>query len=199
MLVFSSQWVLAEKTAENHLFALLQEINSLQAGFEQQVRNEQGEVLQQTTGEMLIKRPGKLLWITQTPYQHQVITDGDTLWVYDLDLEQVTQQPFVHSLDQAPALLLSGDLEAISNQFTITNQVDDDQQRFTLTPINEGSVFSSLELRFAGNRLDRLVLSDNFAQRTAIRFTNLSINPPIEDAQFSFVPPEHVDLIINEH
>jgi len=198
LTLFSQLALSEEKSAENRLFDLLSKLDSMQADFQQQVINEQGELLQETSGGMTIKRPGKLLWITRIPYQHQVITDGETLWVYDLDLEQVTQQAFVRSLDQAPALLLSGDLTAISEQFVITNH-QDKQNEFRLTPKNEGSVFAHIELHFEENQLDRLILNDNFGQRTDIAFNHVLVNLPVQDKQFIFTPPEHVDLIINEH
>lgn len=187
-----------ENPDADRLFKLLEQLNSIQADFQQQVISEQGELLQETSGGMTVKRPGKLIWITRIPYQHQVITNGETLWIYDLDLEQVTQQAFVQSLDQAPALLLSGNLTAIAEQFVITSQQGELNQ-FTLTPKNEGSVFSFIKLHFAGGQLERLILNDNFGQRTDISFNHVLINLPIRDEQFNFEPPADVDLIINEH
>lgn len=198
LATFSQSALTEENSAADHLFRLLEQLSSIQADFQQQVISEQGELLQETSGGMTVKRPGKLLWITRIPYQHQVITNGETLWIYDLDLEQVTQQAFVQSLDQAPALLLSGNLAAISEQFVITRQQGELNQ-FSLTPKNEGSVFSYIELHFAEDQLERLILNDNFGQRTDISFSHVLINSPIQDEQFTFEPPADVDLIINEH
>ena len=178
---------------------LFQGMDTLQGRFQQTIVGRNEEVLQQASGLLQVKRPHQLKWFTQEPYQHQIITDGNILWVYDLDLEQATRQAFASNLDQAPALLLSGDITAISERFTISQILQSDGgQRFQLQPRLEGSVFSSIVIGFVDQQLSELLLSDNFGQQTRIVFSDLQINKLIADEQFQFVPPEQVDVINDE-
>jgi outer membrane lipoprotein carrier protein len=197
--LFVSSLLQASPDAEQELFLLLEQLQSLEGRFQQTITDERGEIVQEARGELLVKRPGKLLWSTQEPYQHQVITDGQTLWIYDLDLEQVTQQAFTNNLDQAPALLLSGDIKAISEQFVIDAvETGETLKHYSLQPKAQGSVFSSIEVVFNQAALSKLLLKDNFGQLTDISFDQVKMNPVLADKRFQFTPPEHVDLIIND-
>ena len=101
------------------LTRLLSPMESLEGQFEQSIFAEDGQLMQQASGRLKIKRPRQMIWETLQPYQHKVVTNGVLLWIHDLDLEQVTQQEFGDNLDQAPALLLSGNVQALSEKFVI--------------------------------------------------------------------------------
>ncbi len=186
-------------TAVENLNRQLSVMQSMQANFHQEIHGDKGELLQQASGEIIIQRPRKLYWSTEQPYQHLVVTDGETLWVYDIDLEQVSRQPFSAELDQAPALLLSGEIETISQYYSISEQsAGEGVHSFQLLPKLSDSVFQRMTIEFTRGVLQSMSLEDNFGQLTTIRFSDLRLNPTIAPRQFAFTPPAGVDVIVNE-
>lgn len=192
-------YAVVEDNAVVHLIERLENIQSLKADFTQVIKDEKGELLQQSNGELLLKKPRKLYWRTNDPYQHLVVTDGKELWIYDIDLEQASLEPFSASLDQAPALLLSGDIKLISKRYHVHElSKRQGEQRFQLTPLTDDSMFKSLILTFEDMQLRSMVLSDSFEQHTEILFSGNQLNSDISDERFHFIPPKDIDVIRNE-
>lgn len=172
----------------------LAKVTAMTASFAQTITDAEGKLLQQSQGIVEVKQPQQLYWETQTPYQHTVITDGKTLWLYDVDLEQATQEPFSGNLAQTPALLLSGDASLIEQ----TYRVESDAKGYRLLPIDPDNLFSELHLQFDGQYITAMILKDSFGQQTLISLSNVLLNPAIKDSRFHFVPPEGIDVINNE-
>ena len=187
----------AERLAQQ--FAAME---SLSGRFEQRIVDEKGELLQEASGDFSVKRPRQLYWKTTDPYQHLVVTDGKILWLYDMDLEQVTRQPFSEDLDRAPALILSGETDALAQQFVISlnepSKQNEDDLEFSLVPKSEGGVFRKLTLRFVSGRIAAMVMVDSFQQSTQITFDKVAYNPDISSEIFQFSPPPGIDVIENE-
>lgn len=175
-------------------------MENVRGQFQQQIVDEQGNVLQEASGELAVKRPRHFYWKTTSPYEHLLVAKGDTLWLYDIDLEQITRKPFSEKLDQAPALILSGEVDALAEQYQIDLDKDasSEQLIFSLSPKQEGGVFSQLLLRFKAEKLQSMTLVDSFQQRTLINFSDLVYNSDIPDALFEFSPPDGVDIITDE-
>lgn len=184
--------------AVEQLSAQLANMDSFKSNFNQRIMDEKGQLLQEASGELIIQRPRKLYWSTTQPYQHLVVTDGTVLWIYDIDLEQLTRKPFSAELDQAPALLLSGEIEEISRNYTVTASMVDKVLRFQLLPEKNDSVFQRMTIDFKDKQLIGMSLTDNFGQLTEITFSSLQLNPLIDSGIFNFSPPEGVDVIVDE-
>ena len=93
-------------------------ISSLEGNFQQSVIDESGESLQETKGTYKLQRPGFLDWNTAPPFEQRVISNGDKLWVYDPDLEQVTIYN-QEKIQDGPANILNGNLEQIKINYNV--------------------------------------------------------------------------------
>tara|TARA_R110000868_G_scaffold364037_5_gene626755 strand:+ start:37470 stop:38147 length:678 start_codon:yes stop_codon:yes gene_type:complete len=177
----------------------LQGVQTLQAQFQQTISNDKGQLLQQASGKLIVKKPQQLYWLTEQPYEHLVVTDGTSLWLYDIDLEQVNKENYNNNIDKAPALLLSGDVAAIQQNYQVAVlEQGDDEISFTLKPNASDSAFSQLTISFKQQKITRMVLKDNFDQTTTIDFSDVELNQPVSDQQFAFTPPVGVEVIENE-
>lgn len=178
------------------LNALLQPVASMTARFEQIIVDGKGQQLQNVTGQMKVKRPGQFIWTTDDPYAQKIISNGTRLWIYDLDLDQVTVQQLDQRVANTPALLLSGDPAKIAETFTITvDQIDAETQRFKLKPKGEDNLFESLLVTFSKQKMTEMDLLDSFGQKTAITFLSVENNPSLDASEFEFVVPDGVDVI----
>jgi outer membrane lipoprotein carrier protein len=174
---------------------LLQPISSLSAQFKQQVTDADGFQLQQSEGLFQVAQPNNLRWIVEQPMPQQVISNGLTLWLYDPDLEQVIVKPFDASIESTPAILFSGDLTRLDSAYFI-RQLSPDV--FQLTPEQEGSLFSELQIIFVDQLPASISLTDSLEQVTRITFSDVRLNPSLPAALFEFEIPGDIDVINND-
>lgn len=172
-----------------------QDLRSLRANFIQRVFDERSQLLQSSSGQMLMQRPGKFRWDYQTPTAQVIVADGQRLWAYDVDLAQVTVRKLDQALSATPLALLSG-AAPIEDTFTVgvvRNQ--DGLTWYELTPKQPQPEFQLLRVAFKGDALVSLELEDRLGQRTRLDFQKLERNPTLDPALLKFTPPPNVDVV----
>jgi len=174
------------------LSQILQSFDTYTADFKQVNYTEKGQVTSQSIGTVMIKRPGKFRWETQSPTHQIIITDGQALWVYDVDLAQVSKQALSSRTPLNPAMILSGTLENLNQTFNVTSTTPN---VFVLTPKPNDYNFKKVTLKFDSNLLTEMTVINNLSQTSYFQFSNVKINPPLTDDLFNFVPPAGVDVI----
>ncbi|SOB75235.1 outer membrane lipoprotein carrier protein [Marinobacter sp. LV10R510-11A] len=199
-LLFSSSLMAADnEESAAELASVLTSYETYQADFIQIVVNEDGSKVQETRGSLKAKRPGLFYWETRAPMSQFVVSDGNTVQVYDPDLEQVT----VHNLDDrvqtTPALLLSGEVDNLEETYRVSSrQISDDTREFTLEPKSEDSLFVSLQLTFFKNELQEMRMKDSLSQLSVLSFDRIQLNDTVDKSVFTLEYPEDVDVIRDE-
>lgn len=185
--------------AADDLVALLDGIKSLDTRFEQVIVDRDGTRMQTTTGQMQVMRPRQFRWHAVEPFEELVVSDGNTVWVYDVDLEQVLERPLGEAASETPALLLSGDSSKISEEFEVQLvEAKGRNMTFSLKPKSQEELFEVLEISFKGALPSGMRLEDSLGQKTAFDFIKPKANVVLDAKQFTFVVPEGVDLIRHE-
>ncbi len=180
------------------LEALLAGMTSFQAQFEQTVLNRFGEALQTTTGSMRLQRPGRLRWEVDDPYAQLLLADGQSLWIYDPDLDQVTVQPLAEAIAGSPAAFLTGVTSDVAPHFAVSvaQPSTPGGKRFVLAPRDETSVFRDATLTFSSDGvLAALDIVDHLDQITRISFAQAKLNPALEPRVFEFEIPAGVEVV----
>ena len=185
----------ADPAAAAKLSTLLGSAQTITGQFSQLSLDGSGTQLQETTGQMILKRPGQLRWHTDAPMEQLLVSNGEKVWLYDPDLEQVTIQKMDQRLTHTPALLLSGDVSKISESFDITLKEEGQVADFVLTPKARDTLFDTLRMSFRSGVINDMQLIDGVGQRTNILFTGVKMNEPVDASQFTFVPPKGTDVI----
>ncbi|MDA7086205.1 outer membrane lipoprotein chaperone LolA [Pseudomonas sp. SA3-5] len=195
-LSFTSVSVLATDDASaQRLTALLNQAKTINARFSQLTLDGSGTQLQETAGQLVLKRPGLFRWHTDEPMEQLLVSNGEKVWLYDPDLEQVTIQTLDKRLTHTPALLLSGDVSQIQENFEISHKEGGNVVDFMLKPKSKDTLFDSLRLSFRSGVLNDMQLIDTIGQRTNILFLNVKMNESVDDKLFSFEIPEGADVI----
>ncbi|TWI50465.1 outer membrane lipoprotein carrier protein [Pseudomonas duriflava] len=185
----------AASDAADRLSELLGKAQTITARFSQLTLDGSGTRLQETAGNLSLKRPGLFRWHTDSPMEQLLVSDGKQVWLYDPDLEQVTIQKLDQRLTQTPALLLSGDVSKIEDSFTISYKQSGNVTDFMLKPKTNDTLFDSLRLSFRGSVINDMQLIDSVGQRTNILFFNVKMNEPVKASEFVFDAPKGVDVI----
>lgn len=196
IIIFLPVTALAKPSADQQLAQILNNLRSMQAQFQQTVQNGRGHIMQQSSGKMLLLRPGRFRWDTERPSPQLLIADGQKIWFYDAELQQVTVQDQHATHSGSPALLLDGSSVSLTRDFFVTNvSPSNNAQVFKLAPRKSDSLFQTVYLNFRQNQLQQMRLVDNLGQQTIITFTKVTVNPAINNSAFRFIPPKGVDVV----
>ncbi|TVP91247.1 MAG: outer membrane lipoprotein chaperone LolA [Pseudomonadaceae bacterium] len=184
-----------QEEAAAELNRLLSMAETLQADFSQMTRSANGTNLQETKGEVTLQRPGKFVWHTAPPLEQLLVSDGEQIWFYDPDLMQVTIQKMDPRLSHTPALLLSGDISTLEENFEIHVEGSGSVIDFSLIPRDNESLFEELRLSFWDEKINDMMLIDPIGQRTNILFSDVRLNADVDADKFTFDVPDGVDVI----
>lgn len=182
------------ETAADRLGRALKNLDNLTADFKQTVLDDNKQLVQQSSGKLAIQRPGKFSWIYTTPYEQQIVADGSELWIYDVDLDQVTVKPMSSGLASAPIMILMKQTD-ITEEFSV-NEVG--QRKFLywveLEPNSKDLEYTQVYIGLENDTVKAMELRDNFGQSTQIVFDNLRTNVVHNPKVFQFTPPDGVDV-----
>ncbi|MBX2849257.1 MAG: outer membrane lipoprotein chaperone LolA [Acidiferrobacterales bacterium] len=189
--------------SEQLLSRFFQEVDSMQASFEQQVVDESGMTLEQSTGMFYLSRPGKFRWNYNDPYSEsgdlgqQIIADGEYIYMFDPDLEQVTQRSMQDAISQVPSLLLVQSGGQAQDHFNITDfGVTDGLSWVSLKPKAEEASYQQLMIGFAGDELRSIVLLDGLGNETRLKLLRVENNVSLSTRLFDFKVPDGADVLV---
>ena len=172
----------------------LTETQSMSASFRQTLISEDGFVLQESTGTFTLHRPGRFRWDYVTPYEQKIISDGEDIYIYDVELDQVTVHPQDKGLSNTPMALMQGSLQ-LAESFDVEELDDRDGiYRLKLNSKQTDSDFDGIIVGVDAKGLRFLQLFDRFQQKTDIVFDDLRSNIETRDEMFEFTPPDGVDV-----
>jgi outer membrane lipoprotein carrier protein len=90
----------------------------LDGRFEQRVFDADGQLTEETQGRVALATPRQFRWEYEAPFPQLIVADGDHVWVYDPDLEQVQVRIQSHEEQQSPLAVLIDPTE-LDRQFNL--------------------------------------------------------------------------------
>ncbi len=183
----------AEKTPQSILDALRKDLHSMQADFIQYQEIENGGREDENSGQVWLQSPDKFRWLYQQPLEQLIVADGQQVWVYDEDLEQVTVKKQDNELN--PIYVIIND--QLSNEHydikleTSVQGVD----WISLTPKKPSQEVKTVWLAIKDDKLHRIKVINTMQQTLMFEFSQVVKNPQLAKDLFTFTPPEGVDVI----
>ena len=171
-------------------------IGDIKSDFRQTSFDAGGKVTQQTDGVLYMRRPNQFRWDYKSPYEQMILADGKKLWVFDIDLDQVTVREQKDAVDSTPASILTEGFSAVEKAF-VTSGAGETQgiKWIVLTPKDKDSQYSDIMFGFKGENLEIVQIRDKFDQMTLMEFSNMQLDAGLADGVFVFTPPQGVDVI----
>jgi len=155
-----------------------------------------------SSGIFEFSRPNRFRFFYQKPFEQTIVADGQTLWLHDVDLNQVTARKLSQVMGGTPAALIAAapNLQALQADFTLRAMPDKDALQWVqATPKTRDGQLQSISIGFrnAGKSSELAVLEiiDSFGQRSVMRFAGFEANPAFNAAHFDFKPPPGADVI----
>jgi len=189
LIVVSPALAEEELSPADRLVGLLDKITSLHASFQQSSRTQEAQ-----SGEVWLMKPNQFRLETGAPLSQTIVSDGDSLWTYDRDLEQVVISSLSHRIEELPILLLAGDAASLVDDYRIDFFEDEVQQFFLLQPLESAGILGRLSITFEDGTPVSVGVDTSTHERTVI---NLAVEPEPKVAgdTFTFIPPDGIDVI----
>jgi outer membrane lipoprotein carrier protein len=151
-----------------------------------------------SSGSFEFVRPSRFRFVYKKPFEQTIVADGQTLWLYDPDLKQVSSRKQSQVLDATPAALIAAapDLAALRKDFTLENAGEKDGMQWVqATPKAKDGQLRSVKVGFRGDQLASLEILDGFGQRSVVTFNKMELNAAIPPDTFNFKPPQGADVV----
>lgn len=195
LLLAASPGLAADDPGLVRLQGFLERVNTMEARFRQEVLDSRGNVVETSTGTVRLQRPGRFRWDYQDPFQRVIVADGERIWLYEADLEQVTVRRLDEGIGDTPAALITG-RTGVLERFEVQRSWQAGGLLWVaLAPRSRDTDFAGVRLGFDGERLQNLELDDRLGQQTRVRFSGIRLNPPLPAETFRFTAPPGVDVI----
>jgi outer membrane lipoprotein carrier protein len=173
----------------------LRTTQSGQAEFEQRVYDRSGKQVQEASGHFVFVRPGRFRWSYAKPADQLIVGDGERVWIYDRDLNQVTVRRMSAALGSTPAALLAGSGE-VEAAFELSEGGErDGLQWVEAKPREREAGFERIRLGLGASGVEAMELTDHFGQTTVLSFRRFERNPKVDPALFRFEPPPGADVL----
>jgi outer membrane lipoprotein carrier protein len=178
----------------DQLKSFLETNRSARGVFTQTVIARSGRKPQQSAGIFALQRPGKFRWSYEKPYKQLLVSDGNKLWSYDPDLNQVAVKKLGMAFGASPAALLAG--QDLDKHFELKDGGAADGIEFVeAMPRGGDASFERVKIGFAASQPVSMEILDSFGQVTVLRFTGFETNPVLPAVLFRFVAPAGADVV----
>ena len=172
--------------------------DSFRAGFTQSVFDEDGLMIGASRGTVAFRRPFRFRWDYEAPGPQIIVADGEKLWWYDIDLQQVTVRPVEVALEGTPAALLAGPRRAGEHFRIATLASVEGVDWVQLIPRGADVSFRAIRVGMQGREIRAIEMDDGFGQTTRIEFFDIEYNPSLAGELFQFEPPPGADIVRGE-
>jgi outer membrane lipoprotein carrier protein len=172
----------------------VREVRSGRAAFTQVVTSADGQKKRSSSGSFEFERPHRFRFEYSKPFEQLIVSDGQKVWIHDVDLNQVTVRKLSQALGATPAALLAG--ASLDREFELAAMPSEGGIDWVqATPRQRDGAFQSMRIGFRGKELATVEILDGFGQRSRLDFSQYAANVAIPEARFRFVPPKGADVI----
>jgi outer membrane lipoprotein carrier protein len=176
------------------LRAFVRDVKSGRSQFTQTVTSPDGAKKKASSGSFEFSRPNRFRFVYTKPFEQTIVGDGEKVWIYDADLNQVSARKLGRALGATPAALLAGG--NLDRDFDLSAMPAHDGLDWAeARPKTKDGAFESVRVGFKGRDLAALEIVDSFGQKSLLRFEAFAANVPIAPETFRFTVPAGADVI----
>jgi outer membrane lipoprotein carrier protein len=184
----------ARADALDTLREFVRDVKSGRASFTQTVTSADGAKKRASSGSFEFARPNRFRFAYAKPFEQLIVSDGQKVWIHDVDLNQVSVRKLGAALGATPAALLAG--ASLDTEFELVAQPSKDGLDWVqAVPRQKDGAFQSMRIGFRGKDLAAVEILDSFGQRSLLQFSQYAANVALPEQSFRFVPPAGADVI----
>jgi outer membrane lipoprotein carrier protein len=157
------------------------------------------EITETASGKVFFSHPGKMRWEYLVPTQHQIISDGTTLWIYRPNENQVVRGNAHAFFSSGAGGAFLSNISLVRQKYTALiekNAADTDHITLILEPKKESPDIQSIHIRILkkNDHIVQVITHNPYGDTTTLDFWNI-IFKKIDLSVFEFTTPDGVDLI----
>lgn len=183
---------------QDRLSAFYEGAQTIHARFQQEVTGPDGNVQEESAGEVWIRRPDRFRWSYESPYEQEIVGNGETVQLYDPDMEQVTVRPYSSAMGATPSLVLAGG-GRLKRHFKVEEQGESEGLAWVeLVPRDPDETgFTNARVGLAADpaRVVRFEYTDTFDNRSVMTFSDVKLDTDIAEKRFRFDPPAGTQVV----
>jgi outer membrane lipoprotein carrier protein len=184
----------AEAAAIDTLRDFVRDVKSGRAQFTQTVTSPDGVKKKTSSGSFEFSRPNRFRFVYAKPFEQTIVADGEKVWIYDPELNQVSSRRVSSALGATPAALLAGG--SLDKDFELSDLPSRDGLDWAeAKPKAKDGAFQSVHVGFRGKDLAALEIIDSFGQKSLLTFSAFAANVAVPSESFRFTPPAGADVI----
>ena len=185
-------WPSDSRASDSREFLIqsLEKVESMQSFFEQ-TRSGSDEKF---SGQLLFQKPNLFRMEIGSPVSQTIISDGEYLWVYDKDLEQVIVSHLTNSLSEMPFMRLLSEPRDFLMGSEIVN-LSQNEKRFRISVKENENPLEFVDLDFTDGLISRVFVASRIGEPLEVFFNQMSLSKFLPKENFIFVLPENIDLI----
>jgi len=184
----------AHADAVDTLREFVRDVKTARAQFAQTVTSPDGLKKKSSSGSFEFLRPNRFRFAYAKPFEQMIVGDGEKVWIYDADLNQVSSRKFAAALGATPAALLAG--AELDKEFDLAALPAKDGLAWAqATPKAKDGAFQAMRVGFRGKDLAAVEIIDSFGQRSMLQFSQWAANVAQSTDAFRFTPPPGADVI----
>ena len=193
LTLLGASWA-AQADAVDSLREFVRDVKSGRSAFSQTVTSTDGARKKTSSGQFEFLRPGRFRFNYTKPFEQLIVADGVKVWIFDVDLNQVSSRKLAQALGATPAALLTG--ASLDTDFVLIAQPPKDGLDWALaTPKAKDGPFQSMRVGFKGRELQAVEIVDSFGQRSMLQFSRFEANVALDAARFNYTPPAGADVV----
>jgi outer membrane lipoprotein carrier protein len=181
----------------------LSEVNSVQADFTQVVTSprrvgEETSRSKTSSGRFELLRPNRFRFEYRKPFEQSIVADGQTVWLYDVDMNQVTARSQAEALGSTPVALIAGGKgsKALSEAFELKAlPAQGGMNWLEATPRTGDGQLKQVKVGFKDGQIAALEITDSLGQLSQLTFSQWQSNMSLPADRFRFTPPAGADVI----
>ena len=158
------------------------------------VTDDKAGISKRSSGSFVFSRPGKFIWTYHKPYEQVIQADGNQVYIYDKDLNQVTIRKLGNAISASPAAILFGNNDLSKNFSLVDGGAKQGIEWLEATPKAKDTSFERIGIGMKNGVPVAMELRDSFGQVSVLTFHSFVRNPPVKPNQFKFVPPKGADV-----
>lgn len=183
--------ILASSAHEN-LGNKLAAMQNFSASFTQKTFAD-GKLLQTVNGKIHWQQPDAFYWQALQPQAQILVGDGDKIYHYDQDLEQVLVQDYQSQKQHSPLMMILSNKSHVKQFYQVLEMPAQTQTVYELSAKDKKAPVQTVLLMFSP-KLSAMHFIDSIQQKTEITFEGVSTKA-LDSSLFEFTVPEGVDVL----
>ena len=155
------------------------------------------EITETASGRAWFSHPGKMRWLYLSPQSHEITTNGQTLWIYRPDQNQVMKGNAKKFFKAGAGAAFLSDIGQMRKDFTIAVKETTDTHIFFLLTAKQKNpelVTIRIQVSRTTHEIDQVTTQNTYGDTTQFQFTNIQFKP-MDASIFEFKIPEGSNII----